>query len=171
MKLAWWREALIALDERDAPAEPLLQAVKEQLLSAGIAGTALAGLVDGWEQLLAEETLGANHLAAYADARGGTLFRLSAQLLGCEPLAGLEAAGAGWALVDLSCHSSKADEAGAALEQARLRFADAPRTWPARLRPLGMLAVLASRDAAAGPGTPGSPGRMLRMLVHRITGR
>jgi phytoene synthase len=171
MKLAWWREALIALDERDAPAEPLLHAVKQLLLPTDITGTALAGLVDGWEQLLAEETLGTDHLAAYADARGGTLFRLSAKVLGREPLAGLEAAGAGWALIDLSRHSSKAEEADAALEQARVKFAQAPRTWPARLRALGMLAVLASRDAVSGPGTPGSPGRLLRMLVHRITGR
>ena len=161
----------MALDERDAPAEPQLQAVKQQLLPAGVSGTALAALVDGWEQLLAEEMLGSEHRTAYADARGGTLFRLSARLLGCEPSAGLEAAGAGWALVDLGRHSSKADEVAAALKLARARLAEAPRSWPSRLRPLGMLAVLASRDAAAGPGAPGSPGRMLRMLVHRITGR
>jgi 15-cis-phytoene synthase len=161
----------MALDERDAPAEPLLQAVKQQLLPAGLTGTALAALVDGWEHLLAEEVLGSDHRAAYADARGGALFRLSARLLGCEPFAGLEAAGAGWALVDLARHSSKAEEASAALGLAKARFAEAPRRWPSRLRPLGMLAILASRDAAAGPGTPASPGRMLRMLVHRITGR
>jgi phytoene synthase len=171
MKLAWWREALTALDERDAPAEPLLQAVKQRLLPAGISGAALAVLADGWEQLLAEELLGSDHCAAYAAARGGTLFRLSAQLLGCEPLASIEEAGAGWALVDLARHSTKADEASAALGMAKARFAAAPRRWPSGLRPLGMLAILASRDAAAGPGTPASPGRMLRMLVHRITGR
>lgn len=171
MKLAWWREALIALDERDAPAEPLLQAAKEKLLPAGITGTALAALADGWEHLLAEDILGAEHCSAYAGARGGILFRLSAQLLDCELPAGLEAAGAGWALVDLARHSSRGDEVRGALELARARFAEAPRRWPARLRPLGMLAVLAGGDAAAGPGTPGSPARMLRMLAHRITGR
>jgi len=137
----------------------------------GISGTALADLVDGWEHLLAEEFLGAEQLAAYADARGGTLFRLSAQVLGCEPMAGLGVAGSGWALVDLSRHSSRTDETRTALGQARTRLAQAPRPWPARLRPLGMLVVLANRDAVSGPGTPGSPGRLLRMLVHRITGR
>jgi 15-cis-phytoene synthase len=171
MKLAWWREALVALDERDAPAEPLLQAAKKNILPAGVSGTDAASLTDGWEHLLAEDILGTDYSNAYADARGGTLFRLSAQLLGCEPPAGLEAAGAGWALVDLARHSSRASDAGAALELARARLAEAPRTWPAGLRPLGMLAVLARYDATAGPAMAGSPGRMLRMLAHRITGR
>jgi phytoene synthase len=86
----------------------------------------------------------------------------------------MERAGEGWALTDLARHSNPAD-AEAALAAAQRLFADADSSrWPARLRPLGMLAVLAARDAAQGLEKlepPGAPGRMLRMLRHRFTGR
>lgn len=170
LKLAWWRAALIALDNAPAPAEPLLQAIKSQILPAGISGLELARLAEGWEQLLVNETLSDADLDAYAFSRGGALFHLSARLLGSEPIVGLEAAGAGWALVDLARHSSTAVEAEAALAAAAAHLVDTPRTWPSRLRSLGMLAVLARRDAARLE-MPASPARILRMLAHRLTGR
>lgn len=174
MKLAWWREALIALDTRPAPAEPLLQAVKDHLLPAGLSGTELAELANGWEALVAHETLSSADFLTYSSSRGGALFHFSARLLGCDPIVGLEAAGVGWALVDLARHSSKAGEAKAAAEAAAPHLAEAPRHWPSRLRSLGMLAALARRDANAGGERlepQASPGRMLRMLAHRLTGR
>lgn len=172
VKLAWWREALTALDTGPAPAEPLLQAIKEQLLPVGLTGAELAELVDGWEQLVANETLSSADLLTYGSSRGGALFHLSARLLGSKPIVGLEAAGVGWALIDLARHSSKADEAEAAAEAAARHLAEAPRHWPSRLRPLGMLVVLARRDAAGAEAeVPASPRRMLRMLAHRLTGR
>lgn len=174
LKLAWWRESLVALDERAAPAEPLLQAIQMHVIGANVSGAGLAVLADGWEHLLAGEALSDADLASYAEERGGLLFRLSAQLLGGEPIEGLEAAGAGWALVDLARHSSHAGEARAALDRAAAELTRAPGTWPVRLRSLGMLALLARRDAAAGTAhfeTQGSPARMFRMLAHRLTGR
>jgi hypothetical protein len=45
IKLAWWREQLIALDAAAVPAEPLLQAVSA-ILDERITGALLAGLVD-----------------------------------------------------------------------------------------------------------------------------
>jgi len=174
LRLAWWREALAALDHAPAPAEPMLQAMQDRLLPEGLSGRDLTALVDGWEQLLANETLSDGDLEAYAAGRGGSLFRLSAELLGDSSLAGLEEAGCGWALVDLARHSSKDREAAAAIDAAAGQFAEAPSSWPSRLRPLGMLAALARRDAVCGSramAAPASPGRMLRMLVHRLTGR
>ena len=48
------------------------------------------------------------------------------------------------------------------------------RRWPSALRPLGMLAALALRDAARGTGRferQGAPARMLAMARHRLTGK
>lgn len=164
----------MALDTGPAPPEPLLQEIQDHLLPAGLTGAELAGLADGWEQLLAHETMSDAALLTYGSSRGGALFHWSARLLGARPIAGLEEAGVGWALADLARHSSNTVEAKAALDVARSHLMAAPRTWPARLRPLGMLAVLARRDATVGDKTPetrASPARMLRMLVHRLIGR
>lgn len=168
IKLAWWREALEKLDRERAPAEPVLQALAVQVLPKGVSGADLAEMVEGWEALLSSEPLTAEELALYAEGRGARLFRYSARLLGGESRAG---AGERWALVDLARHSNEVD-AEAALVAAR---ALPPQgQWPARLRPLGMLAALAARDAE--PARPrwepqGAPGRMLRMLRLRLMGR
>ena len=172
IRLAWWRDALAALDAAPSPAEPVLQALAAEVLPAGVAGAALAAMEEGWAELLGEAPLGREALSFYAERRGGLLFRHSAHLLGGEADAAVEAAGARWALVDLARRSGRSEEAAAAL-QAAGGFADAP-AWPRRLRPLAMLSLLASRDLARGPGAfepPGSPARMARLLAHRLTGR
>src|SRR5947209_10296602 len=165
IKLAWWREALERLDRERAPAEPVLQAVAAHVLPAGITGAELAGMAEGWEALLSPEPLTGEELALYAEARGARLFLCSARLLGGEPQPGT---GERWALVDLARHSGKAD-ADAAIAAARAQ----PPTgrWPARLRPLGMLAALAARDAE--PARPrcekqGAPARMRGMFRRRL---
>jgi phytoene synthase len=167
IKLAWWREALEKLDRERAPAEPVLQALESHVFPKGVSGAELAGMVDGWEVLLSSEPLTAGELSLYAKSRGALLFFYSAQLLGGAPQAG---AGETWALVDLARHSNQID-AEAALAAARAQ--PSHERWPARLRPLGMLAALALRDS--DPARPhwepqGAPRRMLRMLRHRLTG-
>jgi 15-cis-phytoene synthase len=166
IKLAWWREALEALDRKKPPAEPVLQALAEHVLPGGISGTELAAMEEGWALLLSEHPLTPEELMAYAEARGGILFACAARLLG-----GGEADGRGWALVDLARHCGNEEELDSALRVAR----QLPRTprQPSRLRPLGMLASLARRDADEGRPRwerQGSPRRMLRMLRHRFTG-
>ncbi|MBV9931416.1 MAG: squalene/phytoene synthase family protein [Alphaproteobacteria bacterium] len=169
IKLVWWRDALEALDDRPAPAEPVLQALAAAVLPRGVAGSELAAMEEAWGALLSPEPLTEADLDAYGAGRGGRLFRLSARLLGAEH-PGVEAAGRAWALADLARHSNAVD-ADAALAALR-RIEPTPRL-PAALRPLGMLAALARRDAE--PGRPrwepqGSPGRMWRMLRCRLTG-
>lgn len=171
IRLAWWRESLEKLDREKPPAEPVLQAVAGRLLPAGVAGAELAEMEEGWAALLSPDRLGAEDLAIYAGRRGGLLFRFSARLLGAGER---DAAPAGerWALLDLARHSAGRADAEAALAAAK--EIEGPRRWPARLRPLGMLDMLAERDLARGPGAweePGAPARMLRMLRHRLTGR
>ncbi|SFR79039.1 squalene/phytoene synthase family protein [Sphingomonas jatrophae] len=156
IKLVWWRERIEALPE--APAgEPLLAALAEAV-RAGMPAEAVAGIVAGWEDVLAEDVT-AGHAA-----RGAALFRAAAARLGGPMPDGLEAGGAAWALVDAARHG--AETLSAAQGQSR-----APR-WPGRLRALGMLARLAEQDAAGGrPAPQATPGRSARMIWHRLTGR
>jgi phytoene synthase len=170
IKLAWWRDALEALDTAPPPAEPALEAAARHILPRGIAGAELAAMERGWTLLLTPDPLTREELATYAAARGGLLFAFSARLLGgdCESV---EPGGEAWALIDLARHSGSEVDAEAALGAARARPLG---HWPSRLRPLGMLAALAHRDAE--PERPhweeqGAPRRMLRMLRHRFTGR
>lgn len=175
IKLAWWREALQALDQAAAPAEPLLQAVARTLLRAGLSGATLAAMTEGWEILLTAEEIREEDLTAYARQRGGLLFRCSASLLGSPPGNEVELAGEAWALVDLARRSAAAEEAERAIEAARLRLDGLfARRWPSSLRTLGMLAVLAKRDAERGilgVERQGAPARMLAMARHRLTGK
>jgi phytoene synthase len=167
IKLAWWREALEKLDREKAPAEPVLEALAAHVLPAGVTGGELAEMEEAWAVLLSDHLLTAEDLDLYAAKRGGLLFAYAARLLGGEG----EADGEAWALVDLARHSGNAEDRDAALAAARAR--PVPPRLPASLRPLGMLAALARRDAE--PSRPhwepqGSPKRMLRMLRHRLTG-
>ena len=164
------RDALIALDGGRPPAEPVLEAVHADILPRGVTGAELAEMEEGWAVLLTEGALAPEELDRYAEARGGTLFRLGLRLLETGSSPEQEKAGEAWALADLGRHSGEPD-AAAALEAARLRAL--PRSWPKPSRPFGMLALLARRDAERGapPEPQGSPGRMWRMLRHRLTGR
>ena len=172
IRLAWWREALEKLDRERPPAEPVLDALARLVVPAGVTGAELAAMESGWEVLLSAEPLGPADLDLYASARGGLLFRYTARLLG-EPLAdaGVDAGGGAWALIDLARNSADAGDAEAAVAAAR---ALPMMRWPPRLRPLGMLAVLAARDAEAGRAgwePQGAPRRMLRMARHRLSGK
>jgi phytoene synthase len=168
IKLAWWREALEKLDSAKPPAEPVLERVAADVLPA-VTGAELAEMEEGWSALLSPDPLTPDELDTYAARRGGLLFRLSARLLGREDEA-VERAGEAWALADLARHSASAADVDLAIEAARKRRLS---RLPSRLRPLGMLGVLALRDAdpARAPWEAhGAPGRMLRMLRHRLTG-
>lgn len=171
IKLAWWREALERLDREPPPAEPVLQAAAAHILPAGVSGAELAAMEEGWGVLLSTDLLSEADLTTYAAKRGGLLFRFGATLLGGGESESVEAGGEAWALVDLARHSGNQADADAAIAAARRR--EGPRRWPSPLRPLGMLAMLARRDAEAGRDgwePAGAPRRMLRMLGHRISG-
>ncbi len=174
IKLTWWRDALEKLDLEKAPAEPVLEAIARNVLPAGVSGSALSGMEEGWTVLLSPDPLTASDLASYSAARGGLLFRYSAAILAGGLSPEMERAGEGWALVDLARHSN-AEDAAASVGLAGERLAaSAGILWPSALRPLGMLAALARRDVERGTERfeeHGAPGRMLRMLRHRLTGR
>src|SRR5688500_2421974 len=96
IKLAWWRDRLIALDAGAVPAEPRLASAAADLLPRGVAGADLAELVTGWATLLDEQPQ--PDLVA---ERGARLFGLAARLLGAsgDPVA---EAGRFWAPVALA---------------------------------------------------------------------
>lgn len=176
MRLTWWRDSVEALARAKAPDEPLLQLLWTHSQSGdGIDPARLALSAEGWIALLDPLPLGADALEEYARLRGGVLFTELGSALGVRDWEALELAGRGWALVDFAFHCSDPQTAAAALDLARSSLhAALGRRWPVTLRPLGMLAQLARRDALAGIGTQrhqGSPARMFRALRHRITGR
>lgn len=169
MRLTWWRDALIALDDRPAPAQPELRAVAATALPYGVRGAELAAMAEGWGALLVEE-IDRDGLAQVGAQRGGVLFAAAARVLGGDGAPAV-LAGEGWALADLSRNLS--DPAcmaeAAAMARARLDTALAAH-WPRALRPLGALALLARADLDPA-SRPGSPARLTRMLFHRFTGR
>lgn len=167
MRLTWWHDALTKLDSAPAPAEPLLRDVQHQLLPAGVTGARLAGMIDGWEELIVSDPLAADTLLRHAEARGAGLFAAAGVVLGADsPL--LAPAGRGWALADLAGHLSAPAAAALAADSAHSEFTQAfSAAWPARLRPIGMLSLIARLDASNG--TPLA--KTLKVGRFRLTGR
>jgi phytoene synthase len=171
MRLTWWWEALGRLDAAPAPAQPVLKALAQDVLPAGVTGAALAGLVDGWEALVDPAPMDVERLDAHARGRGATLFRLAGRVTGAGERDPLDEAGRGWALADLARHLSAPAEAYAARGAARPLLAEAcGMRWSRAGRALGALAHLARMDLLPHPGPPGAPGRVARLLRHRLTG-
>lgn len=164
LRFAWWREALERLDGAPPPAEPVLQALAAAVLPQ-VTGAELAAMEEGWLMLLSDDALTADQLDLYAVKRGGLLFAYTARLLGDADFPVVRA-GEAWALADLVRHSRRVDEVKTGSVTPKMK-------WPRRLRPLGMLAMLARRDLrniGQDPEKAGSPARILRMIGHRISG-
>jgi phytoene synthase len=164
IKLAWWREALERLDTAPPPAEPLLRAIADDLLPAGVSGAELAAIAGGWDALLDGDEDESAMLARHARERGAGLFVLAARLLGGAGAIDVAAAGEVWALASLSPPLR-------APATAMARGYHLPRRrWPRRLRAIGMLAALARDQVARGPVEAGSPRRIARALWHGLSG-
>lgn len=170
MRLAWWREALETLGHAAAPADPVLAALADHVLPAGIGGDALAAMEEGWLALL-DTPLDRAALADHARRRGAALFALIGRRLGVVDIDDdLRTAGEGWAFADLSRRLSDPVASALARDEARARLAGWRIPRQARgARPLLALAALARHDVAgSAPYRPGSPGRQLRYLRHRV---
>lgn len=148
IRLAWWREAIEALDHGTVPAQPLLQVIAAQLLPRGIAGAELALLEDRWLDMIGTMDVPPSHVAG-----GGRLFALAARVLGGDPELG-DKIGRAWVAGDA---------------------AGLPNI-PASLRPLFGLVRLAERDAdlarrGAETEARGSLGRQWTLLKAIAFGR
>lgn len=168
LRLAWWRDALTALDTAPPPPEPLLRALVTILLPLGIPGTALARLAEGW-LALAEDPASPAAVDEHGAERGGTLFEVAGRLCGLADDR-LAVAGAGWALAERAANLDDPAIVEPFIEGAKARFAMLGHgRWPRRLRALGTLVVLARHDLGRrGRRSAGS--RLLRAFRHRVTG-
>lgn len=169
IRLAWWREQLQSLDAGGRPAHPVLGALVDAALPAGISGASLEPFEDAWLAVLDAD------IAAHAEARARLFEALLSLLLVAPPAAlakSVRRLGAGWAIVDIA-------RTGRAVDAALLaRAADllAPAKLPRAARPLAALAALARRDlgelrAGRMPGPRGTPGRQVRLAWSIFSGR
>lgn len=149
LRLAWWRDELGKPPAERAKGDPVLDSLGETWAGEE---RALAGLVDGWEQLVGEAPLPGSALEAFAQGRADA-FAALARLAG-EQAAEEAARGAGtvWALADFVSRASDEEERQAALALAQ-GVAREAAPLPRPLRPLAVLRGLARRALAAG-GAP-----------------
>jgi phytoene synthase len=160
VKLAWWREALEALDPAPPPAEPRLQAAARELLPRGVSGARLAGIEAGWAALLQPEI----DPAAVA-ARGALLFAIGGHLLGASDQR-LGDVGALYALASVARRGVPELLEPASSCLARI----GGDRFERRARPLTMLARAAARDLSRSE-PEGGRARVAAMLAHRWSGR
>lgn len=167
MRLTWWFEALERLDREPPPAEPVLRALAADVLPRGVAGAALAAMIDGWEAIGGEEPLGEAALEAFARGRGALLFEAMAAVCGADD-AQAGTAGEGWALADLAGNLSDAGAGALARGMAAARLAEGMGSrWSRAGRGIGALALAARMELEGGS----APKRVGRLFWHRMTGR
>jgi phytoene synthase len=175
IRLAWWRERLLELDEGRVVAEPTLEALAEVVSTTEVTGAALTELVGGWEALLPPFPCDPDAPGLVA-TRGNYLFGYSASILGASrnDMERAGVAGAIWALVDSAKRVWDKGTGEYLLTTAR----EVCDVWeesvvPLSIRPLVMLGLLARRDLERWPRMEreASPGRAWLMIRHRLTGR
>ena len=142
MKLAWWRDQF-AKPVADWPTgEPLLEEIAKQ----GLPAQRLSGLVDGWEALIASDSLSVEVIEAYAAGRGASWLAVvdavdadtdAEDVLRCARI---------WALADLASHleGEGRRQVRELLKGSENRLPKLPR----ELRPFQVLATLGQRAAA-----------------------
>ncbi len=165
LRLTWWHDALSGLDARPVPAEPVLRAIERDVMPV-VSPAALAGMVEGWEEMLDSEPLDERRLARFAEARGGGLFAAAGAVLGADVGDPVDEAGRGWALTDLALHVVDPRTAALATAMAGPHLAVATaRRWSRAGRPIGGMTHLAAMAPERGAARVG------RALWHRLTGR
>jgi phytoene synthase len=159
MRLAWWRDQLGLAPAARERSDELVRALD------ALAGREpeLIELVDGWEELLAEQL----DVRAYAQGRAAGFGALATR----DSAERARQAGRVFALGDLAANLGPADERRLVTEEA----ANEPArrgSLPRALRSLTVLEALARRSLARG-GTPllDGPGAMLTALRLGIVGR
>ena len=141
MRLTWWHDAVVGLDEGKVSGEPMLARLYDLTRTGDVNGKMLASLIEGWEGLLEPLPLPHSVLSNYANARGRQLFELSLRVLGSSSDPD---AGAAWALVDFASRCTDVCSQQTALTLARNLFAGSKINGP---RPLSIIARLARAKA------------------------
>ncbi len=163
MRLAWWRETLVAPAAEWPGGEPVLGLLRGWRDASG-----LAALAEGWEALLADD-LASAVIAEFVAGRGQA-FACLARELGVLAVDDARAAGEVWALADLAAHISDGAERRTVVEYGLGRLP--PPRLSASLRPLAVLAGLGASALERG-GAPllEGPRAMFRALRIGLSGR
>jgi phytoene synthase len=170
MRLTWWHEVLTDETMTKGSGDPLVDAWRE---AGPFPNESYLAMIDGWEELLGMETADETALRTYAEGRGGGLFMAQT---GAPPETKpmLTAAGAAWALWDLSGHISDSATAFRAIAMAKHYLPAASsgpwhRDWKASRIAFG----LARQDIVKGRRAPASltPGLYARLLRIALVGR
>ena len=141
MKLAWWRDQFAKPVTEWPTGEPLLESIAKQ----GLPPARLAGLVDGWEALIASDALSVEVIEAYVAGRGASWLGVvdaveakadAEEVLRCARI---------WALADLASHleGEGRKQVRELLKGSENRLPKLPR----QLRPFQVLAALGQRSA------------------------
>lgn len=148
LRLAWWRDELGKPPAERAKGDPVLDALGETWAGEE---RSLAGLIDGWEQLLGDGPLPDQAIAAFVEGRARA-FAALAHLAG-ESTAATTAgeAGRAWAFADFAARVTNDEECAAAIRMARETGLEAP-SLPRSLRPFAILRGLSRRALARGGG-------------------
>jgi 15-cis-phytoene synthase len=147
MKLAWWRDAIMASASVRPKGEPLLSSLFD--LEDSALNQAVVQLVDAWELLVGEGQWAAATADNFAQMRGQAIFDAYAKLCGQTELsAGLAEQ---WAADDLRLRFGE--------RVARMAYANTPLPKARIFRPLTILAM--SVRGVSGP----------RLIWHALTGR
>lgn len=164
IRLAWWEEALTAIDA-PPPADPLLIEWRACDPDAN-ARAAVEAIAGAWRMLLDPAPMSAADWQAFAQGRSG-LFALIARRTGDETL---ERAGAVWALWDAARRDPNRERAQGAFTAAGTKDAAGLRPSTIRPKPLGLATAMALDDIDAGrlPDGRFTPGQYLRLLRRAL---
>jgi 15-cis-phytoene synthase len=171
IKLAWWREQLLALGGNAHPVDPVLVDCNDLVCRYDVTGDTLAAIAHGYDELIDAIPLSTDALEAFASGRGG-LFCVAAQIAGCDPSPLLMSAGRAWALTDYAFHCG--DRVTAERSMA-LANEDAPShryKWPKQMRTFRILSAFATFDLRSGlekypaTGTPRRLWHLMRALLQ-----
>ncbi len=165
IRLAWWRERLIAIAAGNPPpGQPILQALAHEARARGVDLAALAELEEGFLPLLLEGPVDA---LALAQSRGATLFVALAEALAGSTLADADkavakAAGATFAMAQLwrGSWGHVSHRFSGLTPPPTPPMSHSPSGWlPGHLR--GLLALAKQDLARAGLGKPLAPAASL----------
>lgn len=155
MRLAWWRDTLrLPVDERPR-GDAVLDAIGKQWQARE---DALIGLVDGWENMLAEQ-LDRETAMGFASGRASGLAAIAG-----TPDAALAQSAQRWALVDAAVHLPDGEERELLLDLARSM--PAPTRLARPYRGIAILDALALRSLKRG-GRPLMEGRSAALTAIR----
>ncbi|MEM7664440.1 MAG: hypothetical protein AAF250_01160 [Pseudomonadota bacterium] len=163
MRLAWWRD-MLRTDLNSRPSgDAVLDAIGEHWQGDD---EILVELVDGWEILVAEESISRKEISDFANKRAGPLAGLLADLEE-QVAARVMSAGMRWVMADTACKVSDEAERQQLIDIG-LGLKSNAASLPGALRGLAILEALSLRALKRG-GRPLMEGRGAALITMRAS--